>query len=467
MLRRMHLLYTDVQAEPLSANTTMGSTCTSPPWGTQGGIPPLTLTLNNSNPSVKRLKRPVATTPFCLCLSAKTKEEQLQAFAEVSRARAALELREEGIACRERWCKWLLSAVADEAATRNSMGAVTAPDRERAPDRDGSAQIGGAEAVTGVSMRSRREMNWVMADAVGKNDALFHGNGEESGGVSDAVPDPAKRERAQCRVRALQEVLESKLRAFRRPKPPSPDILRGQMGGTETRGLVGRAGSQRAVATETPTVEYANSREPNATTVAALSGSRSHDDCASPVLAQLDELHPEVARYPPSTVPPGGVVASDMPLSWTAFCRVANEIQSRVGGREMTRALERAVIGIDSSQNGHLDSTIVSADREKQTLPHRDAGKIKPEHTTSDAPMRIRDTLPCRVPVGLFCDGTGVGNFDPGVNGLARCWDEKPEWRWAQPGELEESRRLHRERLEGLLSAYAGSMPLVPRGAGW
>lgn len=106
--------------------------------------------------------------------------------------------------------------------------------------------------------------------------------------------------------------------------------------------------------------------------------------------------------------------------------KVAAAVNARVGGRGVTRALEEALT-----------------------------------YTGGSAFRRIRDVPSESRPHPTRCEKSHDDSSS------AACNSRGQGWAWARPGELEDCRRVHRERLEGLLSACGRAMPLMPRGAGW
>lgn len=305
-------------------------------------------------------------TPFLLCLLARPEHEQLEAFVAVSRARAALELREKGQACRGKWCRWVMSALGDNSAATRQPSATAGASAPGCALSDQHSSMGRLALVETPLVSIAEEMR----------EGFPSTHRDETNGRVNDTDDSL--DGIQSRVRALQGVLENRLQAVGRPPLPPAGTLPSLLRNAKSDPLLGRA----------------------------------------------------VARY----------------------SRTADGVNARLGGRGVTLALEEA-LGCTGTGAFHRGRRVPpescphhahSPAQEDLSSLQRCAGESPRDDSNSTA-------LTSR---GQVCEGSWDGS-------------KRADWAWARPGELEDCRRTHRDRLEGLLSACARAMPLTPRGAGW
>lgn len=390
MLRRMHQLNADLQLDAQAAAAT-GPT-SADPNGTARELLVAEPPLSRGITLTKRSKR-LTTTPFFLCLLAKPAEEQNRVFAAVSRARAAIERREDERACKGKWCRWVTSALREVKSDARPLSGI-----------GGEGDTGPAVSDRPSSMleSSHRSPPTFSSTPYGARSATVPENGQVAF-TSPYQPKPSREETGghatpgctsdsstgsiQSRVRMLQVELECRLRAVDRPPSPPAGTLHGLMRDAKSDLLVGGAADTRQ--------------------------------------------RPSVAVYRTA----------------------AHEVNARVGGRGVTYALEEA-LGFTGGHDIRRLSEVLSGQ-----LSHPApcaAGEFgSPQPCIGGSSLGPRDHRH-----GTACtsrskvlQGSGDGS-------------KRAKRAWVTPGELEACRQLHRNKLEGLLSACAGVMPLTPRGVG-
>ena len=137
--------------------------------------------------------------------------------------------------------------------------------------------------------------------------------------------------------------------------------------------------------------------------------------------------------------------------------RVSEEVDSRLGGRALTEALEEHRRQRNCQHQQYQQREFQGQEREAaRGGAGGDGGDVEGRGEGGDVVAPFQATKPPpnlyrrQHPAHTVGETAGAGRM-----------------RWAGVAELERSRRAHRAKLEELLSGCVGSLPFEPIGGGW